>query len=333
MKAGELADADLKRIADMGPAARLIEEKLYELQEENPESAYQRKADLGHMEGNGGNSQTRSIPILLYHNIAQAADGSMTISRETFERHMKAIKDAGYTAISFTELIAYAEIGTTLPRNPVIITFDDGYLSNYDIAFPILKKYQMKATIFPIGITVGQSFYKDTGVAISPHFDLAEMREMADSGLISFQSHTYDMHQVDGLDDPAAFRLGVLQRSDESSDMYKIAFYADFRQSKSQLEATTGQPVVALSYPYGVYSTESEEWLADMGVKVTLTTGHQGNVVEKGGADSVRLLSRFTITEEYSASDVIKLLGGKGQTNHRMVDSGREMGILSREIA
>ncbi len=53
----------------------------------------------------------------------------------------------------------------------------------------------MKATIFAIGVSIGKDTYKDTDHAMTPHFGAAEMQEMVDSGLISIQSHTYDMHQ------------------------------------------------------------------------------------------------------------------------------------------
>lgn len=87
------------------------------------------------------------------------------------------------------------EKGEALPEKPVVITFDDGYQSNYEYAYPILKKYGMKATIFVIGSSVGKDEYKDTGLPMLPHFGVSEAREMENSGLISIQSHTYDLHQ------------------------------------------------------------------------------------------------------------------------------------------
>ncbi len=66
--------------------------------------------------------------------IDPAADGSngAVISPETFENHIRALAENGYTAVSPEELTAYVEHGGTLPEKPVLITFDDGYQSNYD---------------------------------------------------------------------------------------------------------------------------------------------------------------------------------------------------------
>ena len=247
------------------------------------------------------------VAILLYHNLAEEENGSMTVSAGTFESHMNAIRSEGYTAVSFEELVAYVENGAALPERPVVISFDDGYISNYKIAYPFLSGIGMKAVIFPIGVTMGQSTYKDTGVGITPHFGTEEIRLMADSGLVSIQSHTFDMHRTTELD--WDYRLGSTRNAGESMEEYERAFREDFYRSKELLEQASGHPVIAYSYPYGHHSEDSERWLADMGVKVTVTTDQRKNIVERGNSDSLRLMGRFTITEEFSKSDLLELLG------------------------
>ncbi len=142
-------------------------------------------------------SISEEVPVLLYHHLQPEADGSngAVISVELFEKHMKALAENGYSAVSCSEVISYVEKGTPLPDNPVMITFDDGYRSNYEYAYPILKKYGLKATIFVIGTSFGSETYKDTDMKTIPHFGLSEAKEMVDSGVIEIQSHTYDMHQ------------------------------------------------------------------------------------------------------------------------------------------
>ena len=106
---------------------------------------------------------------------------------------MQYIKDRGYEPISFEQLIEYHENRRELPEKPIIITFDDGYLSNYELAYPILKEFNFKAAIFVIGVSFGN---KDLAY---PHFGWAEAREMKASGLVSIESHTYDLHRNDIL--------------------------------------------------------------------------------------------------------------------------------------
>ena len=150
------------------------------------------------------------IPILMYHALTKVSEeaSSTVITVEKFEEHMAALADAGYTAIFFGDLLDYVKEGKKLPEKPILITFDDGYLSNLTLAGPILDKYGHKATISVVGITAGSSTYKDTGVSIYPHFTFEAAKMAYGSGLFDFQSHTYDMHQNE-LDED--HRKGMLQ--------------------------------------------------------------------------------------------------------------------------
>ena len=139
------------------------------------------------------------VPILMYHDLVEDADDP-SISRDImwvgqFRRQMELLLDHGFEPILFDQLIAFCKEGEELPSKPVIVTFDDGYSSFYELAFPILKELSIQATVFPIGVSVGKDTYKDTGISIIPHFNWQQAQEMASSGLGSIQSHSYDMHQ------------------------------------------------------------------------------------------------------------------------------------------
>ena len=89
------------------------------------------------------------IAIIMYHHIGNKKDSYLLnrINTTVFERQMKYIQNT-YNIISFKELINAFVEKISLPRNAAIITFDDGYKNNYSEAFPILKKYNIPATIF-----------------------------------------------------------------------------------------------------------------------------------------------------------------------------------------
>ena len=91
------------------------------------------------------------VPILMYHHLVSEAQTETDMTPALFEAQMQALQAAGYTTVSLQELVAYVQDGVPLPEKPIVLTFDDGYLSNYELAYPILQKYQMKATIFVIG--------------------------------------------------------------------------------------------------------------------------------------------------------------------------------------
>ena len=102
------------------------------------------------------------VPILLYHNFVTTVPDSdpdnfnYINTPESFEENIKTFLENGYTIISMKEL-ALADSGKIeLPDKPMIITFDDGYYSNYEYIYPILKQYQVKASIFIVTDKIGQ---------------------------------------------------------------------------------------------------------------------------------------------------------------------------------
>lgn len=250
------------------------------------------------------------IPILLYHHLADGGDNpGAVISAEMFESHIKALRDGGYTAISFDELCGFVYDGTPLPTRPVVITFDDGYTSNYEIAYPILKKYGMKATVFIIGVMHGAFYYRDTKIPIYiPHFGDAEAVDMARSGIISIQSHSYDMHQDSSIE-PGPFRFGVLRMSGESLDDYIEAFNKDFEESAAQIESISGERPFVYSYPFGECNKLTEKLLLEDGVKVTLTTKKGSNIVTRGSPKSLFGLRRYNVFGNMTADRLLSMIG------------------------
>ena len=162
-----------------------------------------------------------------------------------FEKQIKAITEAGYNGISMKQLVDYTEKGIELPEKPIVITFDDGYSSNYEIAYPILKKYNMKATMFIIGSSVDKYMYKDTDNLMNPHFGYKAAKEMVDSGLIEIQSHSNDMHQWQPFEEGVA-RTSLTRLENETEDAFVKAIKNDITRSKEDIQRETGKHVFAV---------------------------------------------------------------------------------------
>ena len=241
---------------------------------------------------------SRDVPVLMWHNLAEESSGDMTISVDTFRAQIEALHEAGFKTVSLQQLYDYVHFGTELPGKPIVLTFDDGYFSNYEYAFPILQEYDMQATIFAIGVSVGKDTYKDTDHAMTPHFGADEAREMVDSGLISVQSHTFDMHQWPPFEDGnAQVRETLLPFDGEADADYEAAVEADFAESRELLESITGQPVNALAFPEGAYVTLTQDALRSAGAELTFTTVRAVNTVVKGLPQSLCAMPRFGMTE------------------------------------
>ena len=152
------------------------------------------------------------VPILMYHNLTNdpSAVTSMTITGERFQEDMEYLEYNGYTPLLSADLINIRAGKEAMPERPVMITFDDGYRSNYDIAYPILQKTGMKAVIALIGKSIRAN---DNTEANRFFLKWDEAAEMADSGLVELASHTYNLHnpQYGGLTNTgtASIRRGL----------------------------------------------------------------------------------------------------------------------------
>ncbi len=245
------------------------------------------------------------IPVLMYHHISEETN-SVTVSKITFESHMQALLEAGYTTVSMSEIFDYVTGDGHLPEKPLLITFDDGYESNYTIAYPILQKYGMKAAIFAIGSSVGKNTYKDTENAIIPHFSFDEMRIMAESGLIEIGSHTHDLHQALSYETGTA-RQDMSPLAGESEEDYLRLIREDVSRSLADITEAVGDAYFpALAYPRGVWNDEAAAVLHDLGVKMTFSTEEGCHTFVKGLEQSMYAVKRFNVGDDISAEALLE---------------------------
>lgn len=176
------------------------------------------------------------VPILLYHSVSDTPIGfkELSVSVKDFDAQMKYLADNGYTPIGFDQLDDCSQF-----KKPIIITFDDGYSDNYYNAYPILKKYNIKATLFMISGKIG----------IDPYLSADQIRSMQD--IFSFQSHTVNHKRLDKLS--------------------AIEARYEFEKSQKDLSAVTNKPVYVLSYPNGKF-TGQESRIASEYYKYAVST-------------------------------------------------------------
>lgn len=250
---------------------------------------------------------SKEIPILMYHALTEdaneASDTIITVS--AFEEQISALKENGYTAVFYSDLADYVYGGTPLPEKPVLITFDDGYLSNLTLAMPILEKYEMCATTAVIGVSVGKDTYKDTGVEMYPHFSLGEAQAAYEKGIFDFQSHTYDMHN-NSLD--TDYRDGMLQKDGESEKHYIEVLREDFSMSREQIEQGVGNDVFVITYPHGKCTSLTDVVLSEEGAIISVTVENGINEILKGLPQSLRQLKRINMTDSIKGDELIALL-------------------------
>lgn len=193
--------------------------------------------------------RTVKVPILMYHYLSvPPADADiyrldLSVTPEQFSRHLDAMLDAGYTTVSLFDLWNHLENGVDLPPKPVVLTFDDGYLDNYENAFPLLIQRGMTATFF---IVTG---FIEEGRGGYINWQMVE--EMYDAGM-SIESHSTQ-------------HFSLKNRDDEF-----LTFEA--LRTKEIIEAKLGVAPRFISYPAGEYDQNTIDVFRSAGYLMGVTT-------------------------------------------------------------
>ncbi|WMJ21832.1 polysaccharide deacetylase family protein [Paludicola sp. MB14-C6] len=243
------------------------------------------------------------LPVAMYHQILKDYKrwGDYVIPPSQFEEDLKYIQQKGYTTVSAQQIMNYVNKGTPLPPKPMLITFDDGYEGVYEYAFPLLKKYNMKAVFAIIG--------KHTDIFSNPnekqsvvygHATWDQLREMQKSGVFEIGNHTYNMH-----DGPGNRRYGTKIRPGESIVDYKIALDKDVGALYKQIEKEIGVAPLVFAYPFGAICPESKPILKDIGFSIILTSEQKNNTLTRNMATPI-YLKRFNRPHSDSTSSYFK---------------------------
>lgn len=198
------------------------------------------------------------VPVLMYHAVSDYMWGisELFVSPSEMEKQLAYLVENGYDPIWFEDLSHVEDYD-----KPVILTFDDGYDDNYTELFPLLQKYQVKATIFIIGNAMGMS-HKMTA---------EQVKELSDSGLVSIQSHGYTHNNMDAM--------GAEELEYELGETWRV------------LTRVTGKIPSVLCYPSGRYyskTLEIAEKYYNFGLKMN------GNLYNTS-VDDPYLVSRYYI--------------------------------------
>jgi peptidoglycan/xylan/chitin deacetylase (PgdA/CDA1 family) len=176
------------------------------------------------------------IPVLVYHSIRPHTKGESKaqdiydVTPELLESELVYIRDHGYTTITFADVIANFDDNTSLPKKPVILSFDDGWRNQYEHAFPLLKKYGMKGTFF---------IFTNPLMHHNPRWvSWGEVREMDKAGMeIAGHTHTH----------PFLTKLTTDVELDK-----------EIGASKKFIEEEIGHPITVFAYPFGEKNPQVE---------------------------------------------------------------------------
>lgn len=187
-------------------------------------------------------SNNEGIPVLMYHSVMYEKGNELRIPKEKFYEQMKYLKDNGYTTLTLDELYDFLVNSKPVPDKSIVITLDDGYVDNYTNAYPVLKEFGFKATIFVITCTV------DTD---SSYLTSGELKELEANG-IQIEGHTVKHDELNKL--PYSAQLKTLT------------------DSKKFLDNLLNKDVKYMAYPFGNYNADTIKAAKEAGYKMIFTT-------------------------------------------------------------
>lgn len=260
------------------------------------------------IEGTGKlNGDIHRIAVLCYHHLAPMEEGlqdnnNAVLPVDQFRKQMSYLHNQGYYTATMEELRGFLKGEFELPKKTVVITFDDGYESNHTYAFPILKEYGLKATIFLAGKSILD--YEDGSQGVIPKLSKNQIKEMLESGMIFFENHSFDMHKY--IDNKPAARVKNINEIEE-----------DFKNYQGFVEQLGIPDPIAIAYPFGYSNKKVVNAAEKSGYRLGLTI--KNGYIKKG--DKPMSLPRFIVYPYYSLNTFTDIIEGKGILENAKIKS------------
>ena len=252
-----------------------------------------------------------NLVVLAYHDIAepdQALMPDFAVTPAHFQDQIVWLKQHGKHFVSIDQVIAANAGKATLPANPVLVSFDDGFRSVYTTALPILQRYKVPAVLGLVGSWLvpeaGPVHFGDDLVPRERFLSWEQLRLLMATGLIEPASHTYDLHKgitgnPQANSEPAVTtRLYSPGQGYESETAYRKRLRDDLAKNNTTLEQHLGRRPRVVIWPYGRYNHTAAAVAKELGMPVGLNLDDGAN----GGRVPLTALRRILMTQEMGAT-------------------------------
>ena len=236
------------------------------------------------------------VPILLYHRIGiSPVDSQYYVPPDKFEEHMELLHDWEYTVIPVELLVKAIKEGTELPPRPIIITFDDGDISVYTTAFPIMQKYGLTGVTYIVDNYMGTDGYMSAD-------------------------------QIKGLM-AAGWEVGSHSRSHR--DLTKLqpdVQYMEIVDARKVLQKATGSSVLTFAYPFGFVNESAGKYVHNAGYIAAMGLGYTSDQ----GKGNLFWLQRRDVQGEYDIKRFATFLPWQGDPAYMPPDTPTPTPTASR---
>lgn len=192
------------------------------------------------------------LPVLLYHRVVNSKNDTgkhkIYVYKNRFESQLQYLKKSGFETLTFRDLLNNNNHDW---NKKIILSFDDGYEDNYDIAFPLLKNYGFKAVIFLVTKQKDNSWGRSEGEPVFRMMSEKQIREMSDYG-IEFGGHTQ-------------YHPNLTKVSEEEANK-------EIEGCKRDIERITQKECVSFAYPFGAVNETVKSIVKSSGYRFGLAT-------------------------------------------------------------
>lgn len=182
--------------------------------------------------------------ILMYHHISTRTPPSTSTSPANFVAHLDMLERDGFQVWPLDRVVQHLQRRRPMPDKIAVITFDDGYISVYEEALPILKARELPFTIFVNAQPINERH--------PMHMSWAQLKEAKEAGAIIANHTLSHPHMVRKLDD-------------ESQQDWQARMTREIEENQQQIEQNIGSAPKYLAYPYGEYTPELQELVRRLG--------------------------------------------------------------------
>ena len=236
--------------------------------------------------------------VLAYHSVVDESAAKnqkhyfpQTISAQMLIKHFNWLKENGYNVISWQQVIDAENGKGTLPDNAVLLSFDDGYETMYNVVFPLLKAYNYPAVFAPVTGWLDtpankKIVYADKMLDRSVFATWSQVKEMEQSGLVEVASHTHNLHNginanPSGSQLPAVIAPEYKNGKYETEDAYKNRLKSDFTRSAQTLINHIGKKPRVIVWPYGQFNDVAVQLAQQAGMPHYFSLGEK--IINKVG--------------------------------------------------
>ncbi len=216
-----------------------------------------------------------SIPVMMYHHIAPT-DKSINVFPELFEDQLRVMSTRGWKTISCDEFLYFNHNRNDKPKKCVLLTFDDGFADNYVFAYPLLKKYGMKAVQFIATDLIDDSDISRESFTALTH---SEAWKVANTHERSTVMCTWkELHE---MEEEGVFDIQSHGSSHKTPDLIQSGNYTalreDLSKGKAVLEKRFSKKIEHFAWPRGIHDEESRNIAVETGYKALYTTDRGAN--------------------------------------------------------